>query len=168
MCFRCSQLCGSLENIWAALRRPESWPITMATSCWTPVKSLTVATCGVDSPSVSSACWSSERDQMTLASISVAQHTKTSSMVTTWTSRKCASSVSLQGDGKDCQWLCFYWKLDITAVKFWHWWWICYFTDRYNWFTVVRCCINPLMFVCLIFDSVHYYYYYYVWWVKHR
>lgn len=98
LCVRCSQLCGSLENIWPPPRRPESLLITMATSCWTALRSVTAETCVVDSPSGSSAYLSSEPGQTTRASISAAPPAKTSSMVTTWTSRKCTRSASLRGE----------------------------------------------------------------------
>lgn len=100
ICFRSSQLCGSSGNTWQAHRRPKPWLITMATSCWTPVKSPTATTYRVDLSSVSSACWSSERIQTMPASISAGQPTKTSSMVMMWTSRKCECSAFLRGDEK--------------------------------------------------------------------
>ena len=96
--FRSNQSCGSSGNIWAAPRRPELWAITMTTSSWTPVRSLTAVTCGADSPSVSSVCWSSGHDPTTRASTSAAPPRKTSSMVTTWTCRRRRGSSSLWGD----------------------------------------------------------------------
>lgn len=96
-CFRSNQLSGSSENTGAALMKPEPWQITMATSCWTQVRSLTAVTCGVDSPSGCLVCWYSKRDPKTLASTSAAPRIKTSSMVTTWTFRKLQRSVSPPG-----------------------------------------------------------------------
>lgn len=88
----------------------------MATRCWTQVRSFTVATCVVDSPFVSSACWSLGRALVTLASISVAPPIKTSSMVMTWTSRRRTCSASHQGEQKGSSlWL--YRKFDMTTGK---------------------------------------------------
>lgn len=95
--FRSSRLSGFSGNIWNDQRTPKRWLITMATTCSIPARFLTAETCGVASPSDSSACWSSELGPMMQASISVAPPTKTSSMVTTWTSRRLPRSASPTG-----------------------------------------------------------------------